>query len=903
MMFSKPRKNWGGGVAIVYKSNLNVDRVPNKIKYKSFEHIECVIRTKNEVFRVANIYRNEYSMKHQYTANDFIEEFEDYLSNMMSKPGTPILVGDYNFHVEKPEVEKEAGLFLRTLDSYQLTQMVNGPTHEREGTLDLVISSDKTIIKNIEIQEEHRGASDHYPIMFDIHCVPLYKNTKINITTRNWKNLDVSEFKENLLACDFIRSPDETLTLEELVDGYSKTLSAILNKICPEEHKTVRPRPLQAWFNDELRQLKRNKRSAERKWKKFKSATNKEEYNNIKRLYHSAIKSARLNFYKTSLLKDKLDIKQVYKTVNKLTGDDFSSVLPTHSDKRTLANRMSDFFSNKIESIRTEITKENEKNTVNPIIENESSCNAVLTDFSMISPQELRNVICSMNNKFNPKDPIPTWLVKECIDELSPLMMMIIEKSFTQAEFPINLKHATIRPLLKDTDVDPELLNNYRPISNTPFLAKLLEKVALNQLNVHIEDNDLHSTYQSGYKKNHSCETALLKITNDMMTSIENNNMVSLVLLDLSAAFDTVDHKILIDRLHKDFGISGNVLKWLISYLTGRTFAVIIGSNEGDKYTLYYGVPQGSLLGPLLFILYTDELSKIAAKYGLSIHIYADDTQLYIGFRPFSEHTDTIQRITNCLRDIKEWMFSNFLKLNINKTKALLIGSRNNTLYHPKIDINYDNESIENPPEGYVKTLGIMFDKNISMEKQVSEICKVCYFHLRRLGRIRNYLDIELKILLIKSYVLSKLDYCNIILANIPDKLIKCLQRVQNASVRFIYNVTKNEHISQYLKKAHFLPIKFRIQYKMCLITFKILNGLSPDYLLDLVQLYIPKRAHLRSDCDRYRLQLPSKYSNTISYKMTMSWNGLPYTLRAMESLAVFKKYLKTYFYNVAFNE
>ena len=201
-------------------------------------------------------------------------------------------------------------------------------------------------------------------------------------------------------------------------------------------------------------------------------------------------------------------------------------------------------------------------------------------------------------------------------------MMMIIQKSFTQAEFPMNLKHATIRPLLKDTDEDPELLNNYRPISNTPFLDKLLEKVALTQLNVHIEDNDLHSTYQSGYKKNHSCETALLKMTNDTMTSIENNNMVSLVLLDLSAAFDTIDHDILVNRLNMDFGISGNVLKWLISYLTGRTFAVIIGSNEGDSKILYYDVPQGSLLGPLLFILYTDELSKIAAQHGLSIHIY-----------------------------------------------------------------------------------------------------------------------------------------------------------------------------------------------------------------------------------------------------------------------------------------
>ena len=904
MMFSKPRKNWGGGVAIIYKSNLNVDRVPNKIKYKSFEHIECVIRTEREVFRVANIYRNEYSKKHQYSASDFIEEFEDYVSNMISKPGTPILVGDYNFHVENPEVDKEAGLFLRTLDSYQLIQTVDGPTHEREGTLDLIISSDKSIIKNIDIQEDHRGSSDHYPIMFNIHCVPSYRNTKINVTTRKWKNLDVNAFKENILACDFIRCPEKTLSLEELVDGYSKTLSAILNKLCPEQHKTVRPRPLQAWFNEELRQLKRNKRSAERNWKKLRSPTNKEKYQTIKKLYHSAIKLARLNFYKKSLLKDKLDIKQVYKTVNRLTGDDFSSTLPTHSDKTVLANNMSDFFSSKIENIRMDITNENEKNVMEtPIIDERPPCNAVLENFSMISPQELKNVICSMNNKSNPRDPIPTWLVKECVDELSPVIMMIIEKSLNQAEFPMNLKHATIRPLIKDTDVDPELLNNYRPISNTPFLAKLLEKVALSQLNVHIEDNDLHSTYQSGYKKFHSCETALLKMTNDMITSIENNNMVSLVLLDLSAAFDTVDHDILINRLHVDFGISGNVLKWLMSYLTGRTFAVIIGSNEGDSKILYYGVPQGSLLGPLLFILYTDELSKIAAKHGLSIHIYADDTQLYIGFRPFSEHTDTINRITSCLHDIKTWMFSNFLKLNVSKTKALLIGSKGNTIFHPKINLDYDNQLIENPSDGYVKTLGVLYDKNLSMEKQVSEICKVCYFHLRRLGRIRNYLDIELKILLIKSYILSKLDYCNIILANISDKLIKCMQRVQNAAVRFIYNIKKSEHISQYVKMAHFLPIKFRIQYKMCLITFKILNGLSPVYLQDFIQLHTPKRTHLRTDCDRYRLQVPSKYSNTISYKMIMLWNALPYTLRAMDSLAVFKKHLKTYFYNLAFNE
>ena len=162
MMFSRPRKNWGGGVAIVYKSNLNIDRVPNKIKYKSFEHIECIIRTESEVFRVANIYRNEYSKKHQFSAKDFIDEFEEYLSDMMSKPGTPVLVGDYNFHVEKPETDKEASVFLRTLDSYQLTQMVNGPTHELQGTLDLIISSNKDVIKNIKIHEDKNKKEDVY---------------------------------------------------------------------------------------------------------------------------------------------------------------------------------------------------------------------------------------------------------------------------------------------------------------------------------------------------------------------------------------------------------------------------------------------------------------------------------------------------------------------------------------------------------------------------------------------------------------------------------------------------------------------------------------------------------------------------------------------------------------------
>ena len=901
-MFSyrKPRKHFGGGVAVLYKSHLKVDKVTSKSHYKSFEHIECLIRSQTEVYRFANIYRKEYSTKHKVTANEFMEEFAGYLDLIITKPGIPMIVGDFNFHVEKPDEDKEALEFLKTLDSYHLSQLVDGPTHELLGTLDLLITLDKKPVKELKVLD-NRLKSDHHPIAFRIDCIPLHKDSKIDIVTRNWKVLDVTKFKDEVRQSE-IYSPDPNLSLEDAINLYNTTLKSILDEHCPIQHKTVRPRPLQKWYNDELRHLKRKKRAAEKKWKKLNTSSNKLEYDEVNKQYKDAIKLARCMYYRTSLSKDKHDVKRIFKTINKLTGDDFTSMMPTHSNKKVLADNMTNFFASKIESIREEIKIYNEENDLlSNVSDATAECpNALLSHFSTVSKEDLKELLSSMNNKVNPSDPIPIWLVKECFDEISPILTAIINKSLEQAQFPQALKHATIRPMIKDTDEDPDVLKNYRPISNTPFVAKLLEKAALRQLNIHIEENNLHNQFQSGYKKNHSCETAIFKITNDIMQFASEKKVIPLILLDLSAAFDTVDHNILIERLHNDFGISGRVLQWLLSYLSDRTFSVIIGNQEADKKTLLYGVPQGSILGPLLFILYTNDLSKIALKYGLFIHIYADDTQLYIGFRPLSEYSDTIKRITLCLEEIKIWMFSNFLKLNVNKTKVLLIGSPTNTHFYRKININYDGVPIDNPPEGYVKTLGVLLDKNLSMEQQVNQICKACYFHLRNLGRIRHYLDIDLKILLVKSYVLSKIDYCNIILANINAALLKKLERVQNASIRFIYNLKKNVHISQYLKLAHFLPVKHRIEYKLCFMAFKILNGCAPDYLNDMITLQAPQHQNLRRNFDRYRLEIPKNYK-TISHKMSILWNNLPYSLRCCTELKKFKKDLKTYFFNIAY--
>ena len=272
-----------------------------------------------------------------------------------------------------------------------------------------------------------------------------------------------------------------------------------------------------------------------------------------------------------------------------------------------------------------------------------------------------------MNTKCCSLDPVPTWLVKSCCEEVKHLLVNIVNKSIHRENmFPSKHKHATIRPVIKDMDGDTEEYNNYRPISDTSFIAKLLEKTAFIELNTRVKAYNLHAGNQSGYREKHSCETCMVKIIHDINDMIENGNMVALILLDLSAAFDTVDHEILTTRLRTDFGLTSQVLKWIVSYLTNISFSVNIRKEHSTRQWLNYGVPQGSLLGPILFIMYTKDITKIANKHKLSIYMYADNTQFYIGFQASVPCNVAITESTihECLDEIKQWMKENYLKIN-----------------------------------------------------------------------------------------------------------------------------------------------------------------------------------------------------------------------------------------------
>ena len=216
-------------------------------------------------------------------------------------------------------------------------------------------------------------------------------------------------------------------------------------------------------------------------------------------------------------------------------------------------------------------------------------------------------------------------------------MTNIINSSLRSSQVPKSMKSAIVTPLLKKSTLVPDILKNYRPVSNLSYISKLLERVVAGRLTDYMTENNLHKHLQSAYKPGHSTETALVKVQNDILTSIDQHGVVILVMLDLSAAFNTIDHDILFSRMENTLGITGQALAWFKSYLSGRTLRIKIDKSFSELQDILWSVPQGSVLGPLLFLVYLLPLGKLIRKHGLELHIYSDDTQLYLAIKPITQ--------------------------------------------------------------------------------------------------------------------------------------------------------------------------------------------------------------------------------------------------------------------------
>ena len=448
--------------------------------------------------------------------------------------------------------------------------------------------------------------------------------------------------------------------------------------------------------------------------------------------------------------------------------------------------------------------------------------------------------------------------------------------------------------------LDAEILKNYRPVSNLSFLSKLIDRMACVQLVNHLDKIGPYEVFQSAYKQLHSTETALLRVQNDILQAVDSRCGAILVLLDLSAAFDTIDHEKLIRTLDTYCGIKGDPLKCFLSYLKGRVQYVQIESTFSREQKLLFGVPQGSVLGPVLFTIYTTPRGRIIQRHGLTYHLYAGDTQLYMAFKPsgVTSQCDAISRIETCVADIRIRMNDNFLKFNDDKTELLIITTREDLSKLSDISIKVGDQSIS-PCDDPPKNLGVMFDSTCCLDTHVDRLCRSIKFNLYSVGKIRKYLDGPTAEKIIDATVTSRLDYCSSLLYGAKQSHIDRLQYCQNNAARIISKRSiskKFGHISPVLRELHWLPVEHRINYKILLLTYKALNGHAPQYLAALISKYVPPRP-LRSEdqcllnSPRWRLEAFGKRAS--SKAAPTLWNPLPLSVKKLHLLILSRSDLK----------
>lgn len=742
--------------------------------------------------------------------------------------------------------------------------------------------------------------TDHVSILCKLNLTkppPL----KRQISYRKLKEIDHEAFSLDIQKS--FSHIDSSADLNEIVHLYNKSLHNILDSHAPLKSCKITIRPSNPWYSPEIDEAKKLRKRLERKWRKSKLEVDRQIFTAQRQLVYNMIYEAKTTYYRDKI-SNCTDQKQLFKIVESLLHQKGKAKLPSHNSKEQLAQKFNNFFVSKITKIRNDLDSES-TDTVNQnsAFDNEHDLTSYLEVFTPASEEEICKIIRASPPKSCDSDPIPTWILKKHLHLLVPLITRIVNLSLESAVFPSCFKSAMVTPLLKKPSLDSENLKNYRPVSNLAFISKIIEKVVSSRIAHHLASNKLYEHFQSAYRKYHGTETALLRVQNDILYNIDHKRGVYLVLLDLSAAFDTIDHSILLSRLSA-FGVRGSALEWIRSYLTDRMQAVNINGCLSSFLPLLFGVPQGSVLGPQFFTIYSSPIATIARKHGLQVHMYADDTQLYLSFDLDSvcDEIASRSRIELCIKDIKSWMTLNKLKLNDDKTEFIIITSK----YHqskPTTDcLQIASANIHVSPNA--RNLGIVFDKTLSMEDQIKNMCKSAYFQIRNINQIRKVLDDDTAATLVHALVTSRLDFGNALLYGITERQLNKLQQAQNAAARMLTRTRKFDHISPVLQRLHWLPIRYRIHFKLLLLTWKALHDMAPSYISELLNQHIPSR-YLRSS-DKHLLSVPrtfSSYGDRAFYASAPRlWNSLPLDLRLCNSLGVFKKSLKTHLFKTAYD-
>ena len=576
----------GGGLVCIYNENLKV-KAPKSQKYESFELLTVQVNIKSKTNIFSLIDRPPSSTKNEIPIRVFLDEFTEHITTILQQHDDPIILGDINIPWNRADnMDRESLVEIMSL--YNLKQNVNIQTHKQGNTLDWIMSKENSTT----ISEINEGDyfSDHCVITWT-HRVEKQPMEKIVHTSRDLESINEQDFASDL--ADRLPTPGTTDNLQTLYEEYTKAITSTLDQHAPEVTQKRTKRPTKSWYDKDAQKLKRQRRVAEKNGLRTKSDLDREHYLHLDKIYKKHLYHKKKAHITNMLDKNKNKLGALYKILRSFAEPKDNNPLPD-INKEKLPDEFANYFLNKIEKIM-DVFEGNDK--YSPPIR---PCTK-LQKFKPLTEQQALNVINQMHYTTCEMDPCNTKFLMKFKDTLIGTITKIINISLTTGQYLDEWKVAVVRPLIKGPNLDMEY-KNYCPISNLSFMAKLIEKAAQIQLMAHFTEHNLLPKHQNAYRKYFSTETAILNICDNIWTNMENSKLTSIICLDLNAAFDTVNHSILLEVMRNYFAIADMALDWISHYLRNRKFSVHIDSFSSNTKTINFSVPQGSILGPTLSI-------------------------------------------------------------------------------------------------------------------------------------------------------------------------------------------------------------------------------------------------------------------------------------------------------------
>ncbi|KAG7299107.1 hypothetical protein JYU34_017608 [Plutella xylostella] len=816
--------------------------------------------------------------------NSFLEAITDTVTSLAGYDKI-ILVGDFNVDLLKHDSYTQT--VNDFVSSLTLNQLVSEPTHfandDSETLIDIVCTDIET----------RRTTVDYIPSLgrHAFICVELnLKKIKPKprwIVYRPLQDINITQFNSDLNSIDWENI--KTLgNLNSMIDTFNDYVIRLFDLHAPEKRILIKHNSY-PWITETVKLMMELRDNAHKKYRISKSDTHRQCYLDLKKLVNCAIFNEKRAYFEQNINKNIKNSATLWKNLkNTALRSHTEPCLPKHLQNPDKINQhFLDLPGNSSVS-KTDIEYYESHKF-------DTSCSFNLFT---IHEETVVKIINGLKSNARGVDNIALNMIVLTLPRTLEIITFMVNYSIKTSCFPDLWKIALIRPIPKS--VNPVSEKELRPISLLTCFSKILEKAVSNQLTQYLEINKILPTVQSGFRKGRSTATALLNVVDDIISSQDKGKGTLLTLLDFSRAFDTINIPLLLAKLSY-YGFEKSTVSWFRSYLSDRTQRVMFTGTDGKTLSssllpVTRGVPQGSILGPILFILYSSDITNCIKH--CNFHIYADDLQLYLACLP-GDSVPTVNKINEDLERIVDWSNKNCLLLNPTKSKFMILGSKKQILgiknYDPNIKVN--GTSVEEVTEA--RNLGVLFDQNLRFEKHILNVVRSCFYKLKVLYKIRPYISEKLRIQLCEALVLSKLNYADTVYG--PCLYVKTqnlIQRVQNACARFCFNIPPRAHVTPFLNSSNLLKLSSRRKLHFATLLFGVVRGETPEYLYKKLTWSHQFNKH-NTRASSYLLITPdfrsAAFRCSFRYAACKCWNNLPPPIRDLKRQSTFKHRLKTH--------